>query len=376
MAVSPVSDARRPARTSGHALLPHDDPVGAGVRRRLVAAAGRASPDPRRPVDRDRPARRPGRVRCRPDCAAGRVRGDLRRLPGGAARAPGRRRPARLSPEQRPQRPVDVREPRPRRHRAPRARRPHQRPGDGARLRPRLDRPADVHEHGLHRAGARHAARRHRVGAGAVRLHLVGSAAPARRLGVHPLAAPRERRLARPQHRRGEARPAPHQLRLRPRHRARCGQGGPPLRAGAVAARALHPPSAPPPRPPVRSDPPPREVAHRRPGDRARRQRRAVRRPRPSWVRRQPRPPVRRHLRRRGVRGERHRVRRAQLGARRRLGTGRLDRAPRDRDGRRRRALGRSAAPSRHRAGRPRSGSATSRSPTRPAAGRCSTAST
>ena len=81
-------------------------------------------------------------------------------------------------------------------------------------------------------------------------------------------------------------------------------------------------PPPPPPRPAVRSDPAAREVADRRPGDRARRQRRALRRPRPAWVRRHPRPAGGRHLRRCGVRGERDRVRRPQLGPRRRLGAG------------------------------------------------------
>ena len=59
----------------------------------------------------------------------------------------------------------------------------------------------------------------------------------------------------------------------------------------------------------------------------------------PTWVRRQPRPPVGRHLLRRGVRRQRDRLRRAQLGARRRSGPRRLDRAPRGRDGGGRRAL-------------------------------------
>ena len=50
-------------------------------------------------------------------------------------------------------------------------------------------------------------------------------------------------------------------------------QGGPAVRAGAVAARAVHPSPAPPPPAAVRRDPAAREVSGRRAGDRAGRQR-------------------------------------------------------------------------------------------------------
>ncbi len=170
----------------------------------LVAAPPRPRPGAGRPGRRDRPPGGPGRVSLRPDRTPGGLRCRVRPLPGGASGAPGRGRPARPPLQLGPQRAADGGDPRARRHRPPRARRPHQRPDHRARLRPRPDRPADVHEHGLHRPGAGHAPRRDRVRPRPVRLRVVGAAAAARGLGLDPLAAPRERRVARPQHRRGE----------------------------------------------------------------------------------------------------------------------------------------------------------------------------
>ena len=57
-----------------------------------------------------------------------------------------------------------------------------------------------------------------------------------RRLARHPLAAAGERRLARPQHRRGALGPAGRRLRLPARGRRAGGQGGPAVRAGRLGA--------------------------------------------------------------------------------------------------------------------------------------------
>ena len=98
---------------------------------------------------------------------------------------------------------------RPAGHRPPRGPGADQRPDDGPRLRPRHHRAAAVLVDGLHRRRPRRAARRHRRRplvlfgfAWWAPLVLVGG------LAVDPLAAARERRLARPQHRRGAARPS------------------------------------------------------------------------------------------------------------------------------------------------------------------------
>ena len=144
----------RPGRASRLPVLRRPHPVGAGAGDGLVAAP----PGPRagtgRPGRRDRSPGRPGRVALRPDRAAGGLRRRASSLSQvGASGAPGRGRPARPPLQLGAQRAADGGDPRARRHRPPRARRPHQRPDHGPRLRPRPDRPADVHEHGLHRPG-------------------------------------------------------------------------------------------------------------------------------------------------------------------------------------------------------------------------------
>ena len=82
--------------------------------------------------------------------------------------------------------------------------RPHRR----ARLRPRHDRPAAVILDGLHRRRAGRDDRRARRGRGPVRVRVVGAARARRRVAGDALAAARERRLARPQHRRGARAPS------------------------------------------------------------------------------------------------------------------------------------------------------------------------
>ena len=96
----------------------------------------------------------------------------------------------------------------------------HERPHDGARLRPRHHRPADVHLDGLHRLRAGGDGRGPRLGRGARRLRVVGAAGARRRVARHALAAARERRLARPEYRGSPRSPAPCRLRLPPGGRA------------------------------------------------------------------------------------------------------------------------------------------------------------
>ncbi len=82
----------------------------------------------------------------------------------------------------------------------------HERPDDGPRFRSRHQRAADVHLDGLHRGWAGGDGGGPRLGPGARRLRVVGAHLARGRMARHPLAAARERRLARPQHRRKFAR--------------------------------------------------------------------------------------------------------------------------------------------------------------------------
>lgn len=266
------------------ALFRDDDALGAGAGERVVAAAGPALAAPTRAGDHHRLAGRRGRRRHRPARAADRIRRGLRRRPDHATPAPGRRHPPRPSAQLPTERTADERHRGAGRDRPPRARRPEQRPDDGPRLRPRHDRPADVHQRRLHRRRCRHPARRHRLGPRAVRLRVVGAAAAARRVGVDALAAARERSLARPQHPRGQDGPTAHGLCLWPGHRARGRQGGAPVRPRRLAAGPVHHQPAAHARPAIRRHPPARTLARRSVGDRVVHQRFPVVDARPQCV--------------------------------------------------------------------------------------------
>ncbi len=123
--------------------------------------------------------------------------------------------------------------------RPPRGSQAHQRPHGGPRVRPRDDRPAHAHQHGLHRGGDgpdRHGAR---LRGHPLRLRLVGAHRARRRLARHPLAAARERGLARPQHGGGPRRAAPRRIRLPARRRPARGQGAAALRPRRLGDGAL-----------------------------------------------------------------------------------------------------------------------------------------
>ena len=197
--------ARRPALRRRHRDRPPARPPGVGALRR--AAPRRARPGAGRGGSASCCA-----ARCRPpspstsgwliaavtdgDGADRAARHDGRRV----RRQPGHRpaaRGARLRPRQPhghvAQRPPDGGDARPAGRRPPRARRPHRRPVDGPRLRPRHHRPAAVVQHELHRRRARRARHRRRLGrrAGLVRL-VAGDRARARLVG-DALDAARER---------------------------------------------------------------------------------------------------------------------------------------------------------------------------------------
>ena len=84
------------------------------------------------------------------------------------------------------------------------------------------------------------------LGGRAVRLRLVGAAGAGRRLAGDALAAAGERRLARPQHRRGAAGAAGRRLRLPAGGRPAGGEGGAAVRAGRLGDRPVRRPPAPP----------------------------------------------------------------------------------------------------------------------------------
>ena len=82
---------------------------------------------------------------------------------------------------------------------------------------------------------------------------VVGAAAARRRLARHALAAARERRLARPQHRRSAQRTARRRLRLPPRRRSAGQQGAAAVRPRRLDHRSLRRAAHTPARAPVRS---------------------------------------------------------------------------------------------------------------------------
>ena len=209
------------------------------------------------------------------------------------------------------------------RDRPPGAARPGQRPDDGARLRPRHHRAAAQHRHGLHRRRAGRAPRRAGRGRGAVPLLLVG-APPARRgVGLDALAAAGERGLARPQHRRGAHRPAPRRLRVPAGRGPARGEGAAPVRAVGLGGRPLRRPPPSPLRAPVAGHPAAGAVGGRLPGHRPRRQPRRVLGDRGRRGRRPDRPGRGRVFLQTAFFTSADRLRRAELGARRRRGPGR-----------------------------------------------------
>ena len=208
-----------------------------------------------------------------------------------------------------------------------------------------------------------------------VRLRVVGAARARRRLAGHALAAARERGLARPQHRRGAQRAARRRLRLPARRRSARQQGAAAVRPGRLDDRPLH-------RPPHDACTSCSTQATRL-RERSGASGACCSSSAPTWSC-SGRWPTRRATaastsasssssRRRG-RHVADRVRRAELGARRRGGAGRRGAAPRAGDGARRRAVVRRRAgrrPARARDPVPRRDLRLSR-----AARRCSTAST
>ena len=268
----------------------------------------------------------------------------VRRAAGRAAAPPGRRRQPRQPRVGVAQRPPDGRLRGAGRDRPPRATRPGQRPDHGARLRPRHHRAAAQHRHGLHRQRAGRAPRRAGRGRGAVPLLLVG-APPARRgVGLDALAAAGERGLAGPQHRRGALRPAPRRLRV-PAGRGRArGEGAAAVRPVGLGGRPLRRPPPPPLRAAVAGHPAAGAVGGRLPGHRPRRQPRRVLGHRGRGGRRPDRPGRGQRVPADRVLHQRHRLRRAELGARRCRGPGRRRAAAGGGHGPGRRAAGRRPA--------------------------------
>ncbi len=117
--------------------------------------------------------------------------------------------------------------------------RPCRRPHGRARLRPRHDGPAVVVLDGFHRRRPRRHDWRSCLGGSAVWLHVVGASGARRRMARHALAAARERRLARPQHRRGPQRPAGCRLCLPAGRRSACEQGTASVRPGRLGDRTI-----------------------------------------------------------------------------------------------------------------------------------------
>ena len=147
------------------------------------------------------------------------------------------------------------------------------RPDGRARLRSRHDRPAAVVLDGLHRRRAGRHDRRPGRGGRALRVRVVGAARARRRMAGDALAAARERRLARSQHRRSAQRPARRRLRVSAGRRSAGQQGAAAVRPGRLDDRSIHrtahaaSPAA------VRGDAPARAAARVEPAARHRRQR-------------------------------------------------------------------------------------------------------
>ena len=163
-------------------------------------------------------------------------------------------------------------------HGPPRESRAHQRPRDGARLRPRHQRAAAAHLDGLHRERAGRAGRRARVGGCVLAAYAWWAPLAARRrLARHALAAARERRVARPQDGRGARGAAPRGLRLPARGRSARGEGAAPVRPRGLDGRALPRAPAAPVRAALAGDAAARAAGALEPAARARRERRRVR---------------------------------------------------------------------------------------------------
>ena len=203
-----------------------------GKTRRLVVRPRAAGRDARPAGHRHGRGRGRGARRQRPHLAAHGGGRALRARAGAAAGSAGGQRGARRGHRRLAQRPVDAGQRRPAGHGPPGERGARHRPRDGPRLRPRSWRPAAADLDGVHRDRARSAGDRHRVGGHPLRLLVVGAAGAARRVGVHPLVAARERGVEGPQHRGGARRAAARCLRLRPGGRAAGCQG-----AAAVRSR-------------------------------------------------------------------------------------------------------------------------------------------
>ena len=306
------------ASAPGVAVLPGVAPGGTRMGRCMVGARGAPRGRPRRRVGRVRLARRRRRPRRVPRRAAHAHRRAVHRLDGAAPDAPARERQPRQPDGRPPLRPSDGRNRRTARARPPRATRAGRRPGDGPRLRPRHDGASAVDLDGLRRQRSRAARDRHRRRPAAVRLHLVGPVRTAAGVGEHPLAPARERRLEGPQHRRGPHRPAPRRLLVPSRGRCGPGQGAAAVRSGRLGDRPLRRHPHPAVRPAVPRDPAAREVGGCVPRDRGRRQRRGVLGDRPGSDRRRSVDGSGGRVRPGRDRRVGARVRRSELGARRR----------------------------------------------------------
>ena len=114
--------------------------------------------------------------------------------------------------------------------------RPHRR----ARLRPRHDRAAAVLRSRLHRRRDCGDDWGSRCGRSALRLRVVGAGRARRRLARHALVPARERRLARPQHRRSPQRAARRRLRVSAGRGSAGQQRAATVRPGRLDARSLH----------------------------------------------------------------------------------------------------------------------------------------
>ncbi len=142
-------------------------------------------------------------------------------------------------------------------------RRPHR----GARFRPRHDRAAACHLDGFHRQRHGGDDRRFRVRRDPRPLRVVGAGAAGGRVAGHPLAAARERGLARPQHGGSARRAARCRLRLPPGGGPSRQQGTAALRPRRLDHRAFHRAPHPPARAAVRGHPPARAAGHLEPPD-------------------------------------------------------------------------------------------------------------
>ncbi len=223
-------------------------------------------------------------------------------------------------------------------HGAPRGSDAHERPHRRARLRSRDDRSAAVDFHGFHRDRHDPDDRRCRVRRDPRQIRVVGAGRARRGVAGDALASPRERDLARPQHRRSARRAAGCRLCLPAGGGRAREQGIAAVRPRRLDDRPFHRQAHAPARAPVRGHTPARASPHLEPAPRRLGERRGVLVP---GQRRRRWPPQSRRSRR--LRAERHRrvgdrVRRIQLGARRSRGPRRRRAATRAGDASRGRA--------------------------------------